>query len=163
MIASASDIYLDDTRPLAPGDAVAALLLAPDGRYLLQLRDAIPGIFFPEHWGLFGGGVDAADADATEALRRELREEISLDVPRTRLEHLTAMTFDFTFCGRGVLYRNFYVVRIDAAEIGRLSLGEGREMRLFTPREALSTLRMVPYDAFALWMHANQARLHPGH
>jgi len=159
MTSAAPEIFLDDTRPLVPGDAVAALLQGPDDRYLLQLRDPIAGIFFPGHWGMFGGGVDATDADPVDALRRELREELNLEVARDRLGYFTAMTFDFRFGGHGVMYRNFYELRVDARELAGMTLGEGREMRLFAAREALSDLRMVPYDTFALWMHAHRQRL----
>ena len=44
-------------QPLDAGaaqDAVAGILVLEDGRYLMQLRDDIPGIFYPDHWGLFG-------------------------------------------------------------------------------------------------------------
>ncbi len=61
--------YLEDDLPLKPGDAVAAVILAPDGRYVLQLRDRIKGIFFPDHWGFFGGGVETSDGDLTTALQ----------------------------------------------------------------------------------------------
>jgi hypothetical protein len=42
---------------LRPSDAVAALLVHEDGRYIMQLRDQKEGIFYPGHWGCFGGAV----------------------------------------------------------------------------------------------------------
>src|SRR6201999_3754337 len=36
----------------------AALLVTPDGRYLMQHRDDKPGILLPGHWALFGGTID---------------------------------------------------------------------------------------------------------
>ena len=77
------DPYLDSTEPLLPGDAVAGLILLEDGRYLLQKRDPLPDIFFPDHWGLFGGAVEESESDM-EALRRELREELGLTVQDAR-------------------------------------------------------------------------------
>ena len=35
-------------------------------------------------------------------------------------------------------------------------LGEGSEMRAFTAREILGLPRLVPYDAFAIWLDATQ-------
>ncbi|MFL6930718.1 MAG: hypothetical protein ACJ8FK_12480, partial [Xanthobacteraceae bacterium] len=58
--------FLTSHAPLSAGDAAAALLVLEDARYLLQLRDDIPPIWYPGHWGLFGGGVDAGE-DAVEA------------------------------------------------------------------------------------------------
>jgi hypothetical protein len=48
--------FLTDESPLQTGDAVAAIIVVEDGRYLLQLRDDIPRIFYPGFWGCFGGG-----------------------------------------------------------------------------------------------------------
>jgi 8-oxo-dGTP pyrophosphatase MutT (NUDIX family) len=60
---------------LRPAHAVAALLQLSDGRYVMQLRDSNPNIFYPDHWGCFGGAVDPGEAPAV-ALARELREEL---------------------------------------------------------------------------------------
>ena len=49
--------------PLAPKDAVAALIVLDDGRYLMQQRDDIPGIFYPGYWGLFGGAIEQLTDD----------------------------------------------------------------------------------------------------
>jgi 8-oxo-dGTP diphosphatase len=54
---------------------VALALLEREGRWLLQLRDDMPGIVAPGRWGLFGGHLDP-DETPEQALRRELREEI---------------------------------------------------------------------------------------
>ena len=70
--------YIDDRTILHPADAAAAILIAPDERYVLQQRDDKNGIFFPGHWGCFGGAVDATDSNAEACLIRELEEE-----PRT--------------------------------------------------------------------------------
>ncbi len=56
--------------------AVALALLEREGRWLLQLRDDLPGIVAPGHWGLFGGHLDPGETPE-QALRRELREEIA--------------------------------------------------------------------------------------
>jgi len=55
---------------------VALALLEREGRWLLQLRDDVPGIVAPGHWGLFGGHLDPGETPE-QALRRELLEEIA--------------------------------------------------------------------------------------
>ena len=67
--------FLGSRTTLRPAHAVAALLQLSDGRYLMQLRDSNPDIFYPEHWGCFGGAVDPGEAP-TAALVRELKEEL---------------------------------------------------------------------------------------
>ena len=55
---------------------VSLAMLHRDGRWLMQLRDAIPTIVAPGCWGLFGGHLDPGETPE-QALRRELLEEIS--------------------------------------------------------------------------------------
>lgn len=55
---------------------VALAMLARDGRWLMQLRDDVPGIVAPGCWGLFGGHLDPSETPE-QALRRELMEEIN--------------------------------------------------------------------------------------
>jgi 8-oxo-dGTP pyrophosphatase MutT (NUDIX family) len=54
---------------------VAIAILHQNNTFLMQLRDDIPGIAFPGHWGFFGGHLDPGETPA-EAVRRELLEEI---------------------------------------------------------------------------------------
>lgn len=157
-----SDPFLDDPTPLNPGSAVAAILLTPDTRYLLQHRDRRCGIFFPDHWGFFGGAIEADDMDRPASLQRELKEELALDVARDAITYFSDFTFDTRFCGVAPIYRTFFEIQLIADQITGLRLAEGSEFRIFTAHEALGQLRLAPYDAFALWMHANRARLSPG-
>lgn len=148
------------TAPLTPGDAAAALLTV-DGCYLLQLRDADRPIFFPGHWGLFGGGVEPGET-ALSAIRRELQEELALSVAAEDVHYFTHFTFDFGFSDSPVLSRVFYEIEISQEKFSQLHLSEGKEMRLFRPSEIFgSDMMIAPYDAFALWMHHNRARLMP--
>ena len=65
--------FLDSALPLKAADATAAIIIGSDGRYLLQQRDDKPDIFYPGHWGLFGGALESGETPA-EGLARELRD-----------------------------------------------------------------------------------------
>ncbi len=130
--------------------AVAAILVLEDGRYLMQLRDQKPGIYFPGHWGLFGGAIDANET-AEAALRRELREEIGIEVGRPR--YFSRISFDFTYRGSIVADRYYYEAMISAAEHGAIRLGEGADVKAFVGKDILNGMRVTPYDAMAIWMH----------
>jgi len=54
---------------------VAIAILYQGDRVLMQLRDDIPGIVYPGHWGFFGGHLEPGETPEA-ALRRELQEEI---------------------------------------------------------------------------------------
>jgi 8-oxo-dGTP pyrophosphatase MutT (NUDIX family) len=154
-----ADPFLDSQEPLVPGGATAALILVEGGRYLLQHRDSKPHIFFPDHWGLFGGATDPGESDA-QGLRRELNEELGLDFSESDFRYFTRFDFDFAFCGLGPIRRIFFEIGpLPLGILDRIVLREGQAAKAFTAREALGSLRLTPYDNFALWMHASQARL----
>lgn len=54
---------------------VAIAILYQQDQFLLQLRDNIPNIAYPGHWGLFGGHLEPGEVPEV-ALVRELQEEI---------------------------------------------------------------------------------------
>jgi 8-oxo-dGTP pyrophosphatase MutT (NUDIX family) len=146
-----TDYFLGGEGQLRPSDAAVALITVGKGNYLMQLRDQKPGIFYPGHWGLFGGAVDPGEPPE-RALRRELEEELGLQVQAVR--YFTEFSFDFSFSGLGRFARKFYEVPVEDAVIERLVLGEGAAMRVCNAREILTELRVVPFDSFALWLHA---------
>jgi len=141
---------------LAGSDAVAALIVLDDGSYVLQLRDDKPDIWYPNHWGCFGGAVDAGE-EPVEALRRELYEELELEFDEA--EYFTRFDFDLTKLGAGRYHRTFYVVRVSAAQRAGFVLHEGKAFDAFAGETVCRDLRMTPYDAFALFLHHAQSRI----
>ncbi len=55
---------------------VAMAILYRDDKFLMQLRDDVPGILYPGHWGLFGGHLETNETAET-GLVREVLEEIN--------------------------------------------------------------------------------------
>jgi 8-oxo-dGTP pyrophosphatase MutT (NUDIX family) len=143
---------------LNPDNAVAALLLLEDGRYVMQLRDAKPDIFYPDHWGCFGGAVHD-DEDPQRALCRELQEELEFVLAEAR--EFTRFDFDFTRLGQRSVYRIYYEVPVSAPAFSRFALHEGAQVRAFSASEILSERRVTPYDAFAIWLHYRRDRFRP--
>lgn len=121
----------------------------------MQQRDDIPGIFYPDHWGLFGGAFERGESGET-ALRRELQEELGY-TPRW-MRHFTTMEFDFECLGGRRCIRVFYEVELPVDEIARLSLTEGRSLEAVDVADLLLNRRVVPYNSFAVWMHYARRR-----
>ena len=67
--------------------AAGVVLLAPDGRAILQLRDDIPGIDNPGGITAFGGGAERHETPLQCAVR-ELAEETGLAIDPARLRFL---------------------------------------------------------------------------
>tara|TARA_A100000171_G_scaffold1261_3_gene1432 strand:- start:1635 stop:2117 length:483 start_codon:yes stop_codon:yes gene_type:complete len=151
--------FLKSQTPLVPGDAVAIIINSEDGKYLLQHRDDNPQIFFPNHWSLFGGGIDPGET-SLEAIVRETHEELGILLSESRLKYCTQLWFDFSFeDAPKPIRRIFYHTAFSKNELAQLKLGEGQGMALVTIHDALSSLRIVPYDAMALWMHHAKDRI----
>lgn len=144
------DFFLGREGQLAPNNAAVALVVLDDGRYLLQLRDQKPGIFYPGHWGLFGGATEPGETPEV-AVRRELQEELGLAI--SIIAHVT--DFSFTFGRTGVVTRHFFEVPIPSSAVNKMILMEGSEMRAFFASEILNLPRVVPYNSFAIWLHAS--------
>lgn len=153
-----ADPFLGSHKKLRPSPAVAAVIELSDGRYLLQRRDPLPGIFYPDHWGCFGGAIDPGETPE-EALRRELREELHLDVQALSIFRFTEATFDYGFAGLGVIPRTYYVVKLGQDSVAGLVLGEGCDFAAFDAENALTRLRMTPYDSYVLWLYHQRHRI----
>src|SRR5262245_32356698 len=72
-VSNPSGAFLGSRATLRPAHAVAALLQLSDGRYVMQLRDSNPAIFYPDHWGCFGGAVEAGEPPAVALVRSSRR------------------------------------------------------------------------------------------
>ena len=145
--------------PLVPSDAVAAIIVTPDRRFLMQRRDAHPHIWYPGAWALFGGGIEPGETEL-EALKREVKEEIDFDV--TDATFFTRFHFDLGFAGAGICARAFFEVTIAAEAVATMHLREGAEMRLIEADRVLTLPGMTGYDQFALYLYLNRDRIAAG-
>jgi len=151
-------VFLNDHSPLCPDNAVAAIIQPGAGHYLMQLRDPIEHIFFPGHWGLFGGAIEAGESNL-QALCRELDEELRLKIDPDAVAYLTQFEVDFSFSGHGLIRRIIYRVDITPETLAGLELHEGHSMRVFGSEGILTEPRVTPYDRWAIWLNENQERL----
>ena len=74
---------------IVPGhrEIACAVLLDPQGRFLLQRRDNVPNILYPGRIGLFGGHREGEET-FLECVVREVSEETGYLAPPERFEHL---------------------------------------------------------------------------
>ncbi|MBW4492645.1 MAG: NUDIX hydrolase [Oscillatoria princeps RMCB-10] len=103
---------------------VAIAILYRDGKFLLQLRDNIPGILYPGHWAFFGGHMEP-DETPEVAVQRELLEEIGYAPPGMS---------KFGLYSDSSVVRHVFHGELDV-ELSQLVLGEGWDMDLLTPEE----------------------------
>ena len=150
------DSLIAAVSPLAAGDAVAAIIRVEGDGYLMQLRDARPDIWYPDHWGLFGGAIDPGE-EPIQALRRELLEELELEVGEA--EFFARIDYDLGGLGLRRYERSYYLVPISRSVEKRLVLHEGADKRVFSGADILREPNVTPYDAFALFLYHARGRL----
>lgn len=103
---------------------VAIAILYREGKFLMQLRDDIPGIAYPGHWAFFGGHIEPDEAPE-DALKRELLEEIG---------YVPDSPAFFTYYSDNNVLRHVFHAPL-TVELNQLILGEGWDMGLLTPEE----------------------------
>ena len=103
---------------------VAIAILHSSGWFLLQLRDDIPGIRYPGHWGLFGGHLESGETPDV-AVKRELLEEIGYTPP---------VLSEFGCYSDSKVVRHVYHAPL-TVEVNQLVLNEGWDMGLLTPKQ----------------------------
>jgi len=109
-------------------------------RLLLQHRDNIPDIIYPNYWGLFGGSVDSGETPA-EAIRRELEEELTW-TPEEIKYVLTWEELD------QLLITYIFITPL-TVNVSQLKLTEGQALGLFA-FEQLIQVPLIP--KIRLWL-----------
>ncbi|WP_088243396.1 NUDIX hydrolase [Calothrix rhizosoleniae] len=104
---------------------VAIAILHQDDKFLMQLRDNIPGILYPGYWGLFGGHIEAGETPH-EAVKREILEEITYNLPPTFSE--------FGIYADEKVVRHVFHAPL-SVQLDQLVLQEGWDMGLLTPED----------------------------
>ncbi len=132
--------------------SAAIVVMDEDGKFLLQHRtDDAPT--WAGFWGLFGGGLEDGERPK-EALVRELREEIGLDVSEARAVGAIRAARDH------VIYVFYLQVEMNPGKLRRLRRAqtEGQGLGFFRASDLPRLKNVVPSDMLAVG-HANALRI----
>jgi 8-oxo-dGTP diphosphatase len=119
MVAPKTSVASPDQRRI-----VAIAILRQQGNFLMQLRDDDPNIFYPGHWGFFGGHLEPGETSDV-GVRRELLEEIGYSP-------VTLNLYD-RYEDDDVI-RHIYYGELEV-DINSLVLNEGMDLKLLTPED----------------------------
>ena len=124
---------------MAVRDVSLFILYTSSGHILLQHRtdDAVR---LPGYWAFFGGGIEKGE-NPTEALKREIREELSYKVQNPKFllaQKVRDEENDIT-----------KYVFVEQYQDQPLQLGEGQGMGWFSPDETHG-LKMIDHDRFVV-------------
>jgi 8-oxo-dGTP diphosphatase len=124
---------------MAVRDVSVFILYTSSGHIFLQHRtdDAFR---LPGYWAFFGGGIEEGE-NPTEALKREIREELSYEVQNPKF--LLAQKV------RDGEDDNTKYVFVEQYQDQPLQLGEGQAMGWFLPDQT-HALKMIDHDRFVV-------------
>lgn len=112
--------------------AYVGIILKEGDKFLIQLRDNKREIANPERWGLFGGGIEGNESPR-EAIKREIEEELCLELKDNKLREIYRKGSNFGF---------YYILTKDERE--NLRLMEGQKIGKFTIKEILKLKNITP-------------------
>ena len=136
---------------LIPQDACACIILTARNGFVMQLRDSVDDIFFPNRWGFFGGAIEPNET-FKETIVREIFEELSIKFSPNRFKSCGEV---FLKTGTLNLVRKFFVLNISCNEMKSIKLTEGQCWKEYTKSE-VKTLKLTPYDEYFFYMICDQ-------
>jgi 8-oxo-dGTP diphosphatase len=103
---------------------VSAVVSAPNGQLLCQLRDDIPGIIHPGFWTAAPGGMVEPNENHDEALRREMKEEFNIKIKG--IEPL------ITYALKGKFAGSYFIFAAKlASPMSQVQCNEGKKVEFF--------------------------------
>lgn len=104
----------------------SVMLVNQRGHVLLQQRDDRPDLAYAGHWTLFGGQVEEGETPE-ECIRREIREELDLDL---QVDYWTTVECAARTTVEIVVYNHLFIGKM-MRHIEELTLYEGAAMAYF--------------------------------
>ena len=114
--------------------AAKIILVNPENKILLQLRDNKPTIIYPDYWATIGGEMEDGETPL-QGLKREIKEEISSEV--------SDIEFVGDFSDEEVGFRLFLFKGKVNDKIEDIKFTEGQKLGFFSIQE-IEGLKMYP-------------------
>ena len=117
-------------------------------KYLFQIRDQKPKIWFPGYFGFFGGIIDKNESPL-KAIKREILEELNQPILRSKLLLKINLRMKEFRKGRE---RYYFLLDLEKNFEEKLVINEGAGFKLL-PIEKIDLKKMIPWDLTAIYYH----------
>ena len=141
-------------------EITGAIIIDTQGRFLLQQRDNVAGIVHPGKVGLFGGHREG-DETYLECVVREVREELTFQIPAERFEYLASWEGPDLDVDGGTLRADFFITRDVPADA--LFITEGALLTIEMQEIATIEHNLAPSARFAIAAFNQREAIRPGH
>ena len=127
----------------------SAVIIYFKKKILLVLRSNNKKIFYPNHYGLFGGAKEKNET-YLGAAKRELLEETNINILKQNIKYL--LDINFSFPNSKLINRKIYTYQINDLKKFKKTfiLGEGVSQKFFTYNQIKNLPNIVPYDKLAI-------------
>ncbi len=129
--------------------AASAIIIYFKKKILLVLRSNKKNIFYPNHYGLFGGAKENNETYIKTA-NRELYEETNINISEKKINYF--IDINFSFPRSKIIKRKIYLYKIDNLSKFKknFKLGEGVKCKFFSYNSIKKLNNIVPYDKLAI-------------
>ena len=117
-------------------------------KYLFQIRDKKPKIWFPGYFGFFGGIIDKKESPL-KAIKREILEELNQPILRSKLLLKINLRMKEFRKGRE---RYYFLLDLEKNFEEKFVINEVAGFKLF-PKEKIDLKQMIPWDLTAIYYH----------
>ena len=127
-------------------NSVGAIIYQGD-KYLIQKRSKKKKIYFPQLYGVFGGGVEKNEK-TLHAIKREILEELELNLSLDNMKYFLQISLNSRHF-KIKRSRSYFSVKITKDQYKFINLREGQSLHLLNMKE-LKKLDFVPWDLSAI-------------
>ena len=130
----------------------ASVVIYFKNKFLVQKRSNIKNIYFPNLYGLFGGGLNRNE-NFPEGIRREIYEEIGLKFNLNKIK----LFFEISIRSKHFKKprsRKYFSIKITNKHLKLIKLNEGQSFHLLTLNQ-IKKLNFVPWDLSAILYFSN--------
>lgn len=134
-------------------DIVSSLIYSKDNKLLMGMKDPKAGGVYPDCWHIPGGGIEEGESKE-QAVAREVKEEVGIDISPYRIEFVTDEdkgTAEKTLKDSGekvLVEMQFYVYKIVLSDMNsedvKLSLEDDLSDARWFDISELSTVKLTP-------------------
>jgi ADP-ribose pyrophosphatase YjhB (NUDIX family) len=132
---------------------VAIIVITPDKKLLLQLRDNKPNIEYPGYWSCITGWIENSETPAIAAMRELSEEIVTRDGSDLRFGSIDLLGA----CDRMDRPWTEYVFKVTINKSEKaLKITEGQCLRAFTLDECIRLNKLAPHHWEHLTRHLSQ-------